>query len=276
MIRAPSSPPGSRSARPRSTASSAATASANSFVMLSRPTARSRSRERAAAPVASAGPWRAPGETPDVVLASPVTTPRLARSRSRHRPCCDAATSSRRMTAPTRDQPGGRHECARTPAVPGDHVREGRTSMRPAWICLPAAILSALACVLAPAGKAFAQPARPHESNEFIMVELEDGREVAGRYRGAYLSSEPPAAYAGRYECRRAVWNPVPAQVAESGLVIRVLPSVVTSVPTTERPAPNSPILGVVVSIVVTGLIFWVVLDGMLRLGQSSNPAGTR
>ena len=125
---------------------------------------------------------------------------------------------------------------------------------RTAWICLPAAILSAFAGVIAPARGASAPSAWNCERNEAITLDLADGRAMA---------DSTPAPALG--ESVLAIRSPasVPATV---------ITNVETTVPTTPRDDSNT-------GAFVRGAMSILLMIGLFRVftfGWSSNPVPAR
>jgi hypothetical protein len=91
--------------------------------------------------------------------------------------------------------------------------------MKPAWMCLPPAVLSAfLGTIVLPANAraydSIAEPASarayaytPHVWGECVTLRLTDGRTLAGSWRGPLGSPFAPTDYASRYETWRGPWG---------------------------------------------------------------------
>ena len=106
--------------------------------------------------------------------------------------------------------------------------------MKPAWMCLPPAVLSAfLGTIVLPASAraydSIAEPASaqayaytPHVWGECVRLRLTDGRVLAGLWRGPLGSPFQPTDYASRYETWRGPWGSFTAPaLGESLLVTR-------------------------------------------------------
>ena len=94
--------------------------------------------------------------------------------------------------------------------------------MKPAWLCLPPAVLSAfLGSIVFPAS-AHAYAYTPHVWGECVTLRLTDGRTLAGSWRGPLGSPFQPTDYASRYEAWRGPWGSFTAPaLGESLLVTR-------------------------------------------------------
>jgi hypothetical protein len=75
--------------------------------------------------------------------------------------------------------------------------------VKPAWTCLPPALLAAFVGTIAALLPAPAHAATPHEWNDVVTLRLADGRAIGGRYRGMLGWPTDPSTYADRYEAWR-------------------------------------------------------------------------
>ena len=80
--------------------------------------------------------------------------------------------------------------------------------MKPAWMCLPPAVLAAFVGVIAaPAGAHAQSITSAYGWDDCITLRLHDGRVLGGRWRGTFGSLEHPADYDCRYEKWRGPWG---------------------------------------------------------------------
>jgi hypothetical protein len=94
--------------------------------------------------------------------------------------------------------------------------------MKPAWMCLPPAVLSAFVGALVMPANARAYAYTPHVRGECVTIRLTDGRALSGTWRGPLGSPFQATDYASRYETWRGPWGSYTAPaLGESLLVTR-------------------------------------------------------
>src|SRR5262249_13276878 len=86
---------------------------------------------------------------------------------------------------------------------PGGPQRRGSRDVRPAWICLPPAMLAALVGAIVTPVEARAYSYMPHAWGECVTLMLTDGRKVTGTWRGAFGTPGETTGYESRYETWR-------------------------------------------------------------------------
>src|SRR5262245_22876956 len=92
--------------------------------------------------------------------------------------------------------------------------------MKPAWMCLPPALLAAFLGAIVTPADARAYACSPHELGDYVTLGLKDGRVLAGAWRGPLGSLYHNTDYAKRYEAWRGPWGSFSAPALDDSVTV--------------------------------------------------------